>query len=273
MNPPSAGVRAVLWPGRTKREYKPRAWDTSHKPGAVYKINTRRRGQGGGMYHNVCTPAQLHWGIQLMPRIQAEHEADKQEHLPKLNRIGYLINATNPGWARKKCWNEVVLKRALSPRVLSWRADQRLKAPPSERGEAWWPRHCHTWEVHASPVCRCEGSAVAWQDQSGVRATSLEYEPQARGCKRDTLRRQDYAHPTPEATNRDCKYGRPFRPASDLGHSHRLVAVTWIYESLSNLQVVASSVPSGTKPNPAAKNTATKLGNHLCMATEIGGQG
>ena len=95
-----------------------------------------------------------------------------------------------------------------------------------------------------------------------VRATSLGYEPQARGCKRDTLRRQDYAHPTPEATNRDCKYGRPFHPASDLGHSRptsdlghspRLVAVTWIYESLSNLQVVASSVPSGTKPNPAAK--------------------
>ena len=152
---------AVAWQGQ--REYQPRAWDTSHKQGAVYKINTRRGG-GGGMYHNVCTPAQLHWGIQLMPRIQAEHEVDKQEHLPKLYRIGYLINATYPGWARKKCWNEVVLKRALSPRVLSWRADQRLKAPPSERGEAWWPRHCHTWEVHASPVCRCEGSAVAWQD-------------------------------------------------------------------------------------------------------------
>ena len=94
---------------------------------------------------------------------------------------------------------------------------------------------------------------MAWQDQSGVRATSLGYEPQARGCKRDTLRRQDYAHPSPEALNRDCKYGRTFRPASDLGHSPRLVAVTWIYESLSNLQVVASSVQSGKKTNPAAK--------------------
>ena len=85
----------MAWQGQ--REYQPRAWDTSHKQGAVYKINTRRGGQGGGMYHNVCTPAQLHWGIQLMPRIQAEHEADKHEHLPKLNRIGYLINATYPG--------------------------------------------------------------------------------------------------------------------------------------------------------------------------------
>ena len=94
---------------------------------------------------------------------------------------------------------------------------------------------------------------MAWQDQSGVRATSLGCEPQARGCKRDTLRKQDYALPSPEATNRDCKYGRPFCPASDLGHSPHLVAVTWIYESLSNLQVVASSVQSGTKPNPAAK--------------------
>ena len=209
-----------------------------------------------------------------MPRIQAEHEADKQEHLPKLNRIGYLINAMYPGWARKKCWNEVVLKRAHSPRVLSWRADQRLKAPPSERGEAWWPRHCHTWEVHASPVCRCEGSAVAWQDQSGVRATSLGYEPQARGCKRDTPGRQDHAHPTPEATNRDCKYGRPFCPASDLGHSPRLVAVTWIYKAclIYKLWRLVYTVQSGTKPKPGSQNTATKLGNHLCMATEIGRQ-
>ena len=35
MHPPSAGVRAVLWPGRTKVGYEPRAWNTSHKQGAV----------------------------------------------------------------------------------------------------------------------------------------------------------------------------------------------------------------------------------------------
>ena len=136
-------------------------------------------------------------GIWSMPRIQAELGRNAE------------MRWCSRGLSALGCW-------AGGP-TRGWRPRQANGEKHGDQG---------TWEVHASPVCRCEGSAVAWQDQSGVRATGLGYEPQARGCKRDTLRRQDYAHPMPEVTNRDCKYGRPSRPASDLGHSPRLVAVT-----------------------------------------------
>ena len=125
MNPPSAGVRAVLWPGRTKREYKPGAWDTSHKQGAIYKINTRRRGRGGDVSQRMHTssaalgyPTNATYpgtcqsttalGIWSMPRIQPElgRNAEMRWCSGGLLALGCWAGGPTRGWKPRQANGE-----------------------------------------------------------------------------------------------------------------------------------------------------------------------
>ena len=208
MNPPSAGVRAVLWPGSTKGNISHGPGIQATSKGCIQDKHPQRRAGGG-----VCITTYAH---QLSCIGVSNYCHVSRPSMKQINK--------------NTCQSSTALGIWLMPCI---------QAELGRNAEMRW---CS--RGLSALGCWAGGPTRGWRPR------------QANGEK--------------HGDQGTATLGKSMHPPSA-----GVRAVLWpgrIYKSLSNLQVVASSVQSGTKPKPGSQNTATKLGNHLCMATKIGRQ-